>query len=68
MPNSERYAVYIMASRRNATLYVGVTNNLAVRAYQHRTGEGSELTRKYGVTRLVWYEFHADINEATTRE
>ena len=68
MPNSERYAVYIMASRRNATLYVGVTNNLAVRAYQHRTGEGSELTRKYGVTRLVWYEFHADINEAITRE
>jgi putative endonuclease len=68
VPNSERYAVYIMASRRNAMLYVGVTNNLAVRAYQHRTGEGSELTRKYGVTRLVWYEFHADINEAITRE
>ena len=68
VPNSERYAVYIMASRRNATLYVGVTNNLAVRAYQHRTGEGSEFTRKYGVTRLVWYEFHADINEAITRE
>jgi putative endonuclease len=63
-----RYAVYIMASRRNGTLYVGVTNNLAVRADQHRRGEGSEFTRKYGVTQLVWYEFHSDINEAITRE
>ncbi len=63
-----RYAVYIMASRRNGTLYVGVTNNLAVRAYLHRTGDGSEFTRKYGVTRLVWYEFHSDINEAIVCE
>jgi putative endonuclease len=63
-----RYAVYMMASRRNGTLYVGVTNNLAVRAHQHRRGEGSEFTRKYGVTQLVWYEFHSDINEAITRE
>jgi putative endonuclease len=68
MQAGERYAVYIMASRRNGTLYVGVTNNLAVRAHQHRTGEGSEFTRKYGVTRLVWYEFHPDINEAITSE
>ena len=66
VPNT--YAVYIMASRRNGTLYVGVTNHLAVRAHQHRTGEGSEFTRKYGVTRLVWYEFHSDINEAIARE
>ena len=63
-----RYAVYIMASRRNGTLYVGVTNNIAVRALQHRTGAGGEFTRKYGVTRLVWYEFHSDINEAIIRE
>ena len=57
-----------MAGRRNGTLYVGVTNNIALRAYQHRTGAGGEFTRKYGVTRLVWYEFHSDINEAITRE
>jgi putative endonuclease len=68
MQGGERYAVYIIASRRNGTLYVGVTNNLAVRANQHRTGKGSEFTRKYGVTRLVWYEFHSDINEAIARE
>ena len=53
MQSGERYAVYIMASRRNGTLYVGVTNNLAVRAHQHRIGGGSEFTRKYAVTRLV---------------
>jgi len=63
-----RYAVYIMASRRNGTLYVGVTNNLASRAHQHRTGEGGEFTRKHGVTQLVWCEFHSDINEAIARE
>jgi hypothetical protein len=51
-----RYSVYIMASRRNGTLYVGVTNHLAARAFQHRSGHGSEFTSKYGVTRLVWYE------------
>jgi putative endonuclease len=68
MQASERYAVYIMASRRNGTLYVGVTNNIALRADQHRIGAGGEFTRKYGVTRLVWYEFHSDINEAIIRE
>ncbi len=68
MQAGRRYAVYIMASRRNGALYVGVTNNLALRAHQHRTGEGSEFTRKYGVSQLVWYEVHSDINEAITRE
>jgi putative endonuclease len=68
MRTGGRYAVYIMASRRNGTLYVGVTNNLAVRAHQHRTGEGSEFTRNYGVSLLVWYKFHSDVNEAITSE
>jgi putative endonuclease len=68
MQAGERYAVYIMASHRNGTLYVGVTNDLAVRAHQHRTGAGSEFTRKYGVTHLIWYEFHSDITEAIVRE
>jgi putative endonuclease len=57
-----------MASRRNVTLYVGVTNNIALRAYQHRTGAGGEFTRKYRVTRLVRCEFHSDIREAILRE
>lgn len=68
MSAEERYVVYIMASARNGTLYVGVTNDLARRAYQHRSGVGSAFTRKYGVTRLVWYERYGDVNEAIARE
>jgi putative endonuclease len=44
----ERHAVYIMASQRNGALYVGVTNNLAIRAHQHMTGVGGAFARKYG--------------------
>ena len=62
------YAVYIMASRRNGTLYIGVTNNLALRAHDHRTGAGSAFTTKYGVKMLVWYEHYSDVNEAIARE
>jgi putative endonuclease len=62
---SERtYTVYMMASQRNGTLYIGVTNNLALRAHQHRTGVGSTFTTKYGVKMLVWYETHGDVNQA----
>jgi len=63
-----RYAVYIMASRCNGTLYVGVTNDIARRTYEHRNRVGAAFTRKYGVTQLIWYEHYADINEAITRE
>jgi putative endonuclease len=66
---SERaYWVYMMASRRNGTLYVGVTNNLARRASEHRSGKGSEFVTKYQVTQLVWYEGYHDVNEAIARE
>jgi putative endonuclease len=60
--------VYIMASQRNGTLYVGVTNNLALREHQRRTGVGSTFTTKYGVKMLVRYEAYGDINEAIARE
>ncbi|MFZ0204720.1 MAG: GIY-YIG nuclease family protein [Roseiarcus sp.] len=66
---SERtYTVYMMASQRNGTLYIGVTNNLALRAHQHRTGAGSTFTTKYGVKMLVWYETYGDVNQAIARE
>ncbi|MFZ2107952.1 MAG: GIY-YIG nuclease family protein [Roseiarcus sp.] len=66
---SERtYTVYMMASQRNGTLYIGVTNNLALRAHQHRTGVGSTFTTKYGVKMLVWYETYGDVNQAIARE
>jgi len=66
--SAERYAVYIMASHRNGTLYVGVTNGLARRASEHRNGAGATFTRRYDVKRLVWYERHADVGEAIARE
>ena len=62
------YFVYIMASRRNGTLYIGVTNNLALRAHEHRTGIGSAFTTKYSVKMLVWYEQYGDVSEAIARE
>lgn len=60
--------VYILASQRNGTLYVGVTGNIGMRVMLHRDGKGSAFTRKYGVKRLVWYEFHEDFGFAIERE
>ncbi|KAF0182603.1 MAG: GIY-YIG nuclease family protein [Hyphomonadaceae bacterium] len=67
--NSERaIAVYILASRRNGTLYTGVTSDLPRRVFEHRIGKGSPFTRKYGVTKLVWFEAHDWLDGARLRE
>jgi putative endonuclease len=60
--------VYILASKRNGTLYTGVTADIPVRMEQHRSGRGSVFVRKYNVTRLVWYEWHALYSSAIQRE
>ena len=60
--------VYIMASVRNGTLYIGVTTDLARRAGEHRHGLVPGFTQKYKVNRLVYYEEHADIREAIATE
>jgi putative endonuclease len=62
------YFVYILASRRNGTLYTGVTNDLVRRAGEHREKSVPGFTRRYGVGILVWYEIHEDINVAIERE
>jgi len=62
------YFVYILASRRNGTLYVGMTNDLARRVHEHRTGAADGFTRKHNVKRLVWYETHSDVEIAIARE
>jgi putative endonuclease len=62
------YYVYILASSRNGTLYIGITGELAQRMWQHRNGEGSKFATKYGVNRLVHVEAFADPNEAIARE
>jgi putative endonuclease len=61
-------AVYIMANRRNGTLYTGVTSNLPQRAWMHRTGAVPGFTSRYGCKMLVWYELHESMLSAIARE
>jgi putative endonuclease len=61
-------AVYILASKRNGTLYVGVTGNLWSRVATHKDEGLQGFTQKYKVKLLVWYEFHNDMTTAITRE
>jgi putative endonuclease len=60
-------AVYIVASRRNGTLYTGVTSDLPGRVWQHKNGT-TGFTARYGCKKLVWYELHGDMTHAITRE
>ncbi|MCS3751984.1 putative endonuclease [Salinibacter ruber] len=60
--------VYILASKPNGTLYVGVTNDIVRRVHQHRNGEGSDFVEEYDVTRLVHLEPFEDIEAAIRRE
>ncbi|MGH8182058.1 MAG: GIY-YIG nuclease family protein [Rhodanobacteraceae bacterium] len=60
--------VYILASRRNGTLYVGVTSTLAKRVHEHRTGAVNGFTHRYRVHQLVWFEQHATMQTAIARE
>jgi putative endonuclease len=61
-------AVYIPASCRNGTLYVGVTSNLVTHIWQHRNDSIDGFTRKYRVHTLVYYEVHHEMAQAITRE
>ena len=60
--------VYIMASQRNGTLYVGVTSDLLKRVWEHKSDFVEGFTRKYGVHALVWYEVHEEMASAISRE
>jgi putative endonuclease len=59
---------YILASRRNGTLYTGMTDDLVKRTWQHRNGVMPGFTKKYGVKMLVWYELHESRESALMRE
>ena len=61
-------AVYILASKQNGTLYIGVTSELAKRAWTHKNNVIEGFTKRYGVHRLVYYEMHPDMTSAIVRE
>lgn len=60
--------VYILASDRNGTLYIGVTSNLLARVWQHKNNQVKGFTKKYKVHHLVWYEPHENMESAIARE
>jgi putative endonuclease len=62
------YYVYILASRRNGAIYVGVTNDIVRRIYEHRIKAVPGFTSKYNITQLVWFEIYEDPTSAISRE
>jgi len=68
LQGQNQYYVYILASRRNGTLYIGVTSDLVKRVYEHRSDVVAGFTKKYGVHRLVYYETVHEIDSAIARE
>ena len=62
------YYLYILASQRNGTLYIGITNNIERRIYEHKNKLIKGFTKKYNVSRLVYYEETADVTQVITRE
>ncbi len=66
--SEKQYCVYIMTNEHNHVLYTGVTNNLKRRVYEHKSGLGGIFTKRYNVTKLVYYEYGSSINSALLRE
>jgi len=64
----KEYYVYIIASSKYGTLYVGITSNLIKRIYEHKENLADGFTKKYKIHQLVYYEVHDDVHEAFTRE
>ena len=62
------YYVYIITNKKHGTLYIGVTNNLKRRIYEHKIGFRKGFSKKYGLTKLVWFEVFNDINSAILKE
>ncbi len=65
---SKQYCVYIMTNEHNSVLYIGVTNNLMRRVYEHKTKFNKGFTARYNLKKLVYYEVFEDVNAAISRE
>jgi putative endonuclease len=68
MANIKQPCVYVLASKRNGPLYIGVTSDLVKRGWEHRTGVADGFTKRYGVHTLVYFELHEDMFSAISRE
>lgn len=66
--NTKEYYVYILSNKMNTTLYVGITNNLTRRIYEHKNKIIEGFTKKYNINKLVYFEITNDVNIAITRE
>ena len=66
--SDKQYCVYIMANAHNTVLYTGVTNDLQRRILEHKADKGSSFTKKYNISKLVYFECGDDINAAIFRE
>jgi putative endonuclease len=64
----KQYYVYILASKRNGTLYIGVTGDLVKRVYEHKQNDVEGFTKQYKVHNLVYYDTYGDVSEAILRE
>jgi putative endonuclease len=64
----KHFFVYILCSKRNGTLYTGVTSDLIKRVYQHRNNFADGFTKRYSIHHLVWYEMHGTAETAISRE
>ena len=65
---SNTYYVYVLSNRRRTVLYIGLTNDLSRRLFEHKKGRYSSFTKKYRATHLVYFEVYEDIEEAINRE
>jgi putative endonuclease len=64
----KHYYVYILSSKRNGTLYTGITSDIIKRVHDHKNGLVEGFTKNYRVHNLVWYEMHSSVESAITRE
>jgi putative endonuclease len=68
IPLDKQPSVYLLASKRNGTLYVGVTSDLVKRIWEHKNNMVEGFTKRYGVHQLVWFELHESMESAINRE
>mgnify|MGYP003627689159 CR=1 FL=1 len=68
MKTIHQYYVYILASKIRGTLYIGMTNDLQQRVFEHKSGVNKGFTEKYNISNLVYYETFQDVNKAIARE